>query len=62
MGYNDKLAKDGIKTKEVIQLTVPHTQEIFERLVNPFFPVRMRAHEVFSRYGFAHRRPVLEIE
>ena len=60
-GYNAKLAKDGIKTKEIIQLTVPHTQEILERLANPFFPVLMGVHEGFSGCGFAHRRPIMEI-
>jgi hypothetical protein len=60
MGYNAKLAEDGIKTQKVI-LTVPQTQELLEWLANPFFPILMSAHEGFSRYSFAHRRPIMEI-
>jgi hypothetical protein len=40
---------------------VPHTQEFLEWLANLFFPVLMIAHKGFSRCGFAHRRPVMEI-
>ena len=58
VGYNAKSAEDGIKTKE---LMVPHTQEFLEGVANPFFPVVMCAHEGFSRYVFAHRRPVMVI-
>jgi hypothetical protein len=56
-----KLAEDDIKTSEVVQLTVPQTQEVLQRLANPFFPVIMIAHESFSCCSFAHRRPVVEI-
>jgi hypothetical protein len=45
-----KLAEDGIKT-EVIQFTVPQTQEFLEWLANTFFPVLMSAHKSFSRCG-----------
>jgi hypothetical protein len=49
------------KSVQVIRLTVPQTQEFLERLANPFFPVLMSVHEIFSRCGFAYRRPVMEI-
>src|ERR1700678_3445777 len=48
-----KLAEDGIKTSEVIQLTVPQTQEFLERLANTFFPGLMSAHESFFCCGVA---------
>jgi hypothetical protein len=58
VSYNVKSAEDGIKTPE---RTVLYTQKFFEWLANPFFPVVMCAHEGFSRCGFAHRTPVMEI-